>query len=37
MDSKEIIVSMRSCRKYQEKDIPKEILKDIVLAGRSTK
>ena len=35
METKEVIVSRRSCRKYQEKDIPKEILEDIVLAGRS--
>ncbi len=35
MQTKETIVSRRSCRKYQEKDIPKEILEDIVLAGRS--
>ena len=35
MDTKEAIVSRRSCRKYQEKDIPKEIIEDIVLAGRS--
>ena len=35
METKEAIVSRRSCRKYQEKDIPKEIIEDIVLAGRS--
>ena len=35
MQAKEAILSRRSCRKYQEKDVPKEILEDIVLAGRS--
>ena len=35
MQAKEAILSRRSCRKFQEKDIPKEILEDIVLAGRS--
>ena len=35
MEAKDAILSRRSCRKYQQKDIPKEILEDIVLAGRS--
>ena len=35
MDTKEAILSRRSCRKYQTKDVPKEIMDDIVLAGRS--
>ena len=35
MDTKEAITSRRSCRKYQTKDVPKEIMDDIVLAGRS--
>ena len=35
MKAKEAILSRRSCRKYEEKDIPKEIIEDIVLAGRS--
>ena len=35
MKAKDAILSRRSCRKFQEKDIPKEILDDIVLAGRS--
>ena len=35
MDTKEVILSRRSCRKYKTKDVPKEIMDDIVLAGRS--
>ena len=35
MLAKEAILSRRSCRKYQTKDVPKEILEDIILAGRS--
>ena len=35
MSTKEVITSRRSCRKYQAKDIPKEIMDDIILAGRS--
>ena len=35
MDTKEAILSRRSCRKYKTKDVPKEIMDDIVLAGRS--
>ena len=35
MDAKEAILSRRSCRKYQTKDVPKEILDDIILAGKS--
>ena len=35
MKAKEAILSRRSCRKYQTKDVPKEIMDDIVLAGRS--
>ena len=35
MDAKEAILSRRSCRKYQTKDVPKEILDDIILAGQS--
>ena len=35
MDTKQVITSRRSCRKYQKKDVPKEIMDDIVLAGRS--
>ena len=35
MDTKEVILSRRSCRKYKAKDVPKEIMDDIVLAGRS--
>ena len=35
MDTKETILSRRSCRKYKTKDVPKEIMDDIVLAGRS--
>ena len=35
MQAKEAILSRRSIRKYQTKPIPKEILEDIVLAGKS--
>ena len=35
MNTKEAILSRRSCRKYQTKDVPKEIIEDLVLAGRS--
>jgi len=35
MQAKEAILSRRSIRKYQTKPIPKEILEDIILAGRS--
>ena len=35
MSTKEVITSRRSCRKYQAKDVPKEIMDDIILAGRS--
>ena len=35
MKTKDAIISRRSCRKYQTKDVPKEILEDLVLAGRS--
>ena len=35
MQAKEAILSRRSCRKYQTKDIPKEILEEIILAGKS--
>ena len=31
----EAILSRRSCRKYSKKDVPKEIMDDIILAGRS--
>ena len=35
MNTKEAILSRRSCRKYSKKDVPKEIMDDIILAGRS--
>jgi nitroreductase len=35
MQAKEAILSRRSCRKYQTKDIPKEVIDDIILAGKS--
>ena len=35
MQAKEAILSRRSCRKYQTKDVPKEIIEDLVLAGKS--
>ena len=35
MNTKDVILSRRSCRKYQSKDVPKEIMDDIILAGRS--
>ena len=35
MNTKEVILSRRSCRKYQTKEVPKEIMEDIILAGRS--
>ena len=35
MLAKEAILSRRSCRKYQTKEIPKEIMDDIILAGKS--
>ena len=35
MLAKEAILSRRSCRKYQTKDIPKEVIDDIILAGKS--
>ena len=35
MLAKEAILSRRSCRKYQTKDVPKEIIDDIILAGKS--
>ena len=35
MQTKEAILSRRSCRKYLKKDVPKEIIDDLILAGRS--
>ena len=35
MNTKEAILSRRSCRKYKKKDVPKEIMDDIILTGRS--
>ena len=35
MLAKEAILSRRSCRKYQTKDIPKEVIDNIILAGKS--
>ena len=35
MQAKEALLSRRSCRKYQTKDVPKEIIEDIILAGKS--
>ena len=35
MQAKEAILTRRSIRKYQTKPIPKEILEDIILAGKS--
>ncbi len=35
MQTKDAIISRRSCRKYLPKEVPKEIVEDIVLAGRS--
>ena len=35
MQAKEAVLSRRSVRKYQTKDVPKEIIEDLVLAGRS--
>ena len=35
MQVKEALLSRRSCRKYQTKDVPKEIIEDIILAGKS--
>ena len=35
MLTKEAILSRRSCRKYQTKDVPKEIIEEIILAGKS--
>ena len=35
MQAKEALLSRRSCRKYQTKDVPKEIIDDIILAGKS--
>jgi len=35
MQTKEAILSRRSCRKFQTKDIPKEIIEELILAGRS--
>ena len=35
MQTKEAILSRRSVRKYQTKDVPKEIIEDLVLAGKS--
>ena len=34
MQTKDAIFNRRSIRKYQTKDVPKEIIEDIVLAGR---
>ena len=35
MDTKEVLISRRSCRKYKTTDVPKEIMDDIILSGRS--
>lgn len=35
MDGKKALLSRRSCRKYLQKDVPKEVVEDILLAGRS--
>ena len=35
MQAEEAILSRRSCRKYKEKDVPKELIEKIILAGRS--
>ena len=34
MQTKDAIFNRRSIRKYQTKDVPKEIIEDIILAGR---
>ena len=35
MLAEEAILSRRSCRKFQTKDVPKELIDKLILAGRS--
>ena len=35
MNAKEALLSRRSCRKYEDKPVPKEIVEEVLLAGRS--
>ena len=35
MNAKDAIVTRRSCRKYKDKEVPKEIIEDLILAGRT--
>ena len=35
MLAEEAVLSRRSCRKYQTKDVPKELIDKLILAGRS--
>ena len=35
MDDEQAILSRRSCRKFSNKDVPKELIDKLILAGRS--
>ena len=35
MDAEQAILSRRSCRKFSNKDVPKELIDKLILAGRS--
>ena len=35
MDAEQAILSRRSCRKFSNKDVPKELIDILILAGRS--
>ena len=35
MNAEQAILTRRSCRKFQSKDVPKELIDKLILAGRS--
>ena len=35
MDAEQAILSRRSCRKFQHKEVPRELIEKLILAGRS--
>jgi len=35
MNGEQAILSRRSCRKFQHKEVPRELIEKLILAGRS--
>ena len=35
MNAEQAILSRRSCRKFQHKEVPRELIEKLILAGRS--